>query len=778
MLEKIRKMLFKKSSIIFTFLLSYLCILLIPILIGVIIFNQSINVIENEINRGNTAILKQVQQNIDSRLREIEQLSLKIGLDSRVIALMNSKDKLDIMERYTMYQVLNDFRSYIVTNNFINNFYVYFKNADSILTSKVSHNPESFYSSLYKQGSITYNEWYNFIRGEYKRYYGLLTSNEDISWQDYPIIFAQSMPIDYPSDALATIVIQLDERVLEEAIKNIEWMSQGKVFVMNSDNQILFSTEQVDVPESLRYEKLIMNESTSSDNYNNEDVIISYTTSEIADWKYVSIVSVRTFMEKASNVRNLANLSLILIIIMEGALVYYFIKKNYNPVKEIIQGLIVKTGISINNKSNEYQFIKEAISKTVDEKKKIEATWDKQKDSLRRNFLMRLIKGRIDSIISIEEACEIYNIKFDTDKFSVLIFYIDDFSNLFFENNHDDSQESLEMVHYIMTNVIEELISQNNIGYMVEVDDFLVCLVNFKKDYKGNTKQDMVSILNKAKEFIEKNFAIYFFASISDIHEGFSQISHAYQEAIEAIEYRIIMGNGSVIHYDDIRDCISQTVNSSYSVDSEQQFVNCINAGDYKGARRVFNNIVENNFNRNIVPINIVKCRLFGLMNTMINVLGDNNIICEIKTSKGMDPIDALINCETVKELQSQLDDILVKVEEYSNEKAKNQNNLLKERMMQYIEEVYQDINLNVSMIADKFELTIPYLSRFFKKQTGTGLLDYIHKIRITKAKELINEEDLSIKEIAKRVGYINSDALIRVFKKLEGITPGKYKKM
>ena len=67
-------------------------------------------------------------------------------------------------------------------------------------------------------------------------------------------------------------------------------------------------------------------------------------------------------------------------------------------------------------------------------------------------------------------------------------------------------------------------------------------------------------------------------------------------------------------------------------------------------------------------------------------------------------------------------------------------------------------------------------MSKRFKEQTGEKMLNYINKYRINKAKELLRERDLSVTNTAKQVGFQNSVTLIRLFKKYEGVTPGKYK--
>jgi len=64
-------------------------------------------------------------------------------------------------------------------------------------------------------------------------------------------------------------------------------------------------------------------------------------------------------------------------------------------------------------------------------------------------------------------------------------------------------------------------------------------------------------------------------------------------------------------------------------------------------------------------------------------------------------------------------------------------------------------------------------MSSFFKKQKGIVLLEYINRTRVSKAKNLIKNNNFTVKDIALKVDYYYSNSFIRVFKNYEGITPG-----
>lgn len=94
-----------------------------------------------------------------------------------------------------------------------------------------------------------------------------------------------------------------------------------------------------------------------------------------------------------------------------------------------------------------------------------------------------------------------------------------------------------------------------------------------------------------------------------------------------------------------------------------------------------------------------------------------------------------------------------------------------------YIQDHYTDPQMDVSYLAELFHLNVSHLSRTYKKLTSIGVLDNIHMVRIAKAKELL-AQGANVQETSAQVGYQESRALIRAFKRYEGITPGQYQEM
>lgn len=129
----------------------------------------------------------------------------------------------------------------------------------------------------------------------------------------------------------------------------------------------------------------------------------------------------------------------------------------------------------------------------------------------------------------------------------------------------------------------------------------------------------------------------------------------------------------------------------------------------------------------------------------------------------------------TYRQLRDTAYDILATLEDqfYTPPNARNRK---MPQIEQYIREDYANPDLCATSIAERFRISASYLSRIFKADMGVGLVDYIHQLRIEAAKVALRNTYATIDEVAKTVGFSNRWVFMRVFKKLEGTTPGAYR--
>ena len=94
-----------------------------------------------------------------------------------------------------------------------------------------------------------------------------------------------------------------------------------------------------------------------------------------------------------------------------------------------------------------------------------------------------------------------------------------------------------------------------------------------------------------------------------------------------------------------------------------------------------------------------------------------------------------------------------------------------------FIDENYaRDISLDE--VSQNVDISPYYFSKLFKEATGDTFIEYLTRLRLDKAKELIQHSELSMKEICQQVGYSDPNYFSRIFKKNVGLSPTDYKEM
>ncbi|CAH1195546.1 HTH-type transcriptional activator RhaR [Paenibacillus auburnensis] len=98
------------------------------------------------------------------------------------------------------------------------------------------------------------------------------------------------------------------------------------------------------------------------------------------------------------------------------------------------------------------------------------------------------------------------------------------------------------------------------------------------------------------------------------------------------------------------------------------------------------------------------------------------------------------------------------------------------EKIMKWIEEHYQE-EVNLDQLAAETHLSKSYVSRIFHQETGSRLVDYLTARRIKQACRLLTTTDLPVEQIGITVGFPNASYFNKLFKKMLGTTPLKYRK-
>ncbi|RKP49899.1 AraC family transcriptional regulator [Cohnella endophytica] len=763
-----------KRSVMYAWIVSYIIIFFIPVIVSASIYPISRNMLEKQINDANQTLLNQVQYAIDGRLQDIEKIAYEITANPAVKGLHYLNSDADKALQYNV--VMQYLRGYKMTNSFLDNIYVVMNDQSGALTYDTFVPHDLFADRLKRYTSWTSHQWSELlVENPYDKFQAICKTGAERSVCE-AVVLTKTLPTYNQNRSFGQLMLFMDSSKFLEPMQNIQWVEGGQLLIMDDSDNIVASTSPIS--DSVDYKSFQKGAGGFHARYDERDWTVSYVTSGISNWKYISLIPTKVIKEKLDYIRDLTIAGLLLSFTLGGILTYFFIRRNYNPLSSLIRGITHSDGLFFDKKYNEYEFIQQAIIKSTVDKEKTNQVLRKQKDLLKSNDLTQWLKGNWIDPARVDELFA--DRIFSSSLFRIMAFHIDEHKMSFkLAGKENRLKEELRLARFVISNTAMDVASSKYEVVGTEVDEKIVFIINQKNDQSDNDKEDMMTIAKEIKAFVDEKYNIPYSTAISNAKSDIHLLPAAYKEALDAIEYNLILSISGISFYDDIIN-LDNTKSEEWvyfsSLRAGRKLINFIKTGDTSQAQATLDEMFELHHTASPLSVPAVKLMKLNLTNTMINILFEVSPFIEDSFLQELNPVRRLLNCQQIAEVKLEMSEILVQLCGYIILNRKEESSELKDAVIGYLERNYGDPELSVSLMGSHFGMTPTYLSRLFKEQTGVGLLDYMIHFRLEKAKELLKQDQLSINHISNQVGFASTNTFIRAFKKYEGITPGKYR--
>lgn len=270
-------------------------------------------------------------------------------------------------------------------------------------------------------------------------------------------------------------------------------------------------------------------------------------------------------------------------------------------------------------------------------------------------------------------------------------------------------------------------------------------------------------LTRKLKKMTDISFRIGI-GSIRKLNESMD----SYEEALKALA----SSTGSVAHVDDLP--IQCRYDEEYPIDLEKELFESLKSGKgeecERAAGRYFDWMIQNYDEKNMsVRLKILEFVLFAEHEAYLN----GGMTYHFSDRENYLPM--VMNAESNSELRSWFVERFGESCRNMTTKKEEHENQLVVRAQNYIQENFQK-DLSLDEVSRQMDLSPYYFSKLFKEETGSNFVEYVTALRIGKAKELLAQKDLSMKEICMSVGYSDPNYFSRIFKKNTGVTPTEYR--
>lgn len=328
------------------------------------------------------------------------------------------------------------------------------------------------------------------------------------------------------------------------------------------------------------------------------------------------------------------------------------------------------------------------------------------------------------------------------------------------------SLEEQKLWLYIINNILEEIGERDGaLAVFPYHQGEWVVLFSAHQAKQATTLAEL--IINDLKTYGKQNTSI----GISEIFEGLSSLNRCYQSAKRALIGRFYQGGLKVFnddHIDATNDQLYETLRAE-----EKQILQDVKVLD---TVKVISSVTK--WGEILKASNVPQQQAEVLVLELLGIIRRQLALVQPSISKSEDTIyQELQLISTIDELLSLIDNKVSNwIQEASTEAwSKDLTKASIEKVKLFIEEAYQK-NIGIDAAVEIADMSVSHFCYIFKQETSMTFLEYLTKIRMEKACNMLQNTDIKVFQVAQLVGYHDAKYFSQVFRKIMGCKPSDFR--
>ncbi len=730
-------------------LLSYLPLVLISISAVVFIsFIIVTDMMTQEAERADTLTAKRVVDTIEGAAHDMESMVLReLAVNRPLYDFMNTSSNDNM--RLIQYELSTDLNKLAASYPAIQSLYVYRSEDAMVLTLQEIMPLSEFSDKEFIAAHFPLTESGNWLRAR-------LFTDQHSTKSTQVLSLIQRFPLPLGSEGIVVVNVNVEKLIALSADMRSDDLSVMKISDVKTGD-MLYSTNEM---ETERQHDDVKVDNRYTFQYRSDYLGWTFY-SGIKEGSLFAWVSILSYIWIA--------IGILVLLTCVFASVYIF-KRNYRPVELLISRIqqFPLQDLPKQKAMDEFAYIEKALENLVETNKRYEQRHQEDWMLGKRQFLRDWLEGEAVNS-EWEEKARQFEIPVDVHLCSVALIELD--LDIDFQRQNQDQDQ--RVLKFSLANVVrEEWQQKGHLELEWVTPDRLAVLWLHEVDYvsENQTKQ-----LDELASWIKKHLGIIVRIGVGQLVSHHLEAAVSYQQASHALRYKLISGNVMLYAH------IERT--SPYSAYTYYRHVaECIR--HLHTMNEVWREKIETIFEQmerdRLADEEIYAIIDYAAMLLLEEVEGIAAFDVKNKLRDQVAMMQEMVGQEASfqglsRVFSEHLERFYVR---YCTYKKSNKYQETINRVKQYIEQNYTDPDLSLTQISDKFALKPKYASQLFKEEFGMKFVDFLLRLRMEEAKKKLIETEDSVQDIAIQIGYATSISFGRMFKKMEGITPGEYRKM
>jgi two-component system response regulator YesN len=367
------------------------------------------------------------------------------------------------------------------------------------------------------------------------------------------------------------------------------------------------------------------------------------------------------------------------------------------------------------------------------------------------------------------ERLEYLGISFPSGKFAALRLGIDNF----LINFEQKSEQEKYITMFGVKKITDDLFCRQNWGLSILAEDGIVDAMVCLSDHE-NLSEYLNGLCREIHEELSGNLNATVSIGIGNIYIGLEQLSYSYKEAVNSLKYSYLTDKGEIQSISSLES--SMPFLSDYPFEKEIELMNYVKNGSEQAltsADEMLTMAEQLEEQADLLQYSVIIAKqlyisLLRLLKRMQLEILDLSRKYDFLIDPSYKPDDLSVLKANVAGLFSDALNII-----HISKSLIYRDAIQKVRS--FIEKNYAK-DLSLQTIADMVYMNPNYLCTIFKNETGETINNYIIRLRMHKAMELLKNKNCKVYEISDAVGYKNTNYFSIAFKKFTGISPNEYK--
>lgn len=772
----------KRSVRFYKIFLSYLLLVVFSLFaIGSVVYVNIISALQKEVEQVQLSNATQVRDTLDTRFRELQRIALLISSNPLLSPYQLSQ------YGYDSYQAVEELKKYHSSNSFIHNVILNYAAssapAQRLFSATGVFEEAEFFRHIYRYagwGHVPMREVIRSLNGPVIRPVETVLTSNGTQESKYAT-YLYPLPA-YSGKPYGVVMFMLDAGMLQSLTEQLVSRPGAAFYLLDERGNTIFSTSREQagrgLPEADPGSIRLLTDSAGTDSasvHSLKGIKYSVIRQELTynGWRLVTLVPASQLLEKVEQSRRLFGGIMLAVLAAGAATSFVLANSNYKKLRQLVQLFSDKKENGTpkeDGTTDELVYLSKAI-RQLSGQESMMFKLNSKKGLIRENVLLSLFKNKTQAAEELEHSLELAEVKWEYGHFISVLLVIDDYAS--FQAAYSGSMQ--ELFKFCMLNAAEELSMEMGRGYGVSMlDDRGIALVlNIR--HSGDYKKQLQTFAENLQAFFHTYYKFTLSAGIGRLYEELGAVGDSYEEARKALHYRFITGNQAVLFYEDVQSRMNEQ-SARYPHEMEDRLLKSIRQGNMEEAENAVRLILLWIRSQAAAP-EAAQLATIGLLHLLIKL--SEEILPFSPDELYPDSLSlSPHHMETIDMLEKRMIGICRRMCEHVSGRKESRNVKLRDDILVFLQERYADSSLTLESIADHFEMSASYITRFVKDQTGYSLIRYLDLLRMDKAKQLLLSGSLNLSEITREVGYVDVSNFIRKFKKAEGVTPEQYRKL